>query len=356
MRKQRLSSYKVLCLVMVMVAGLMLAGCTNTNSDMVEGKVNVVTSFYPLYDFAQKIGGEHVNVINLVATGVEAHDWTPKPKDMANLSKSDVFVYNGWGFEGWVEDFLEGGEAGSDLIVVEAVHGIEPILLAEDDHAHEEDTHAEEGHEEDAHAEEGHEEEAHAEEGHEEETHAEEEHEDGHDHGEYDPHVWMSPLQAVLMAENILEGLVEADPEHQADFEANFEALKQELEQLHEDYASALSDAPRKEIVVSHHAYGYLTRDYGLTQLAIMGITPDAEPTAQDIKEITEYVEEHDIRYILFEELASPKLAETLAKDVGIETLVFNPVEGLTEEQEEQGEDYISIMRTNLTTLQKALQ
>lgn len=329
MINHRFSKYKLMCLAFMMLAGLTLAGCANSSGDLVEGKVNVVTSFYPLYNFAQKIGGEHVHVINLVATGVEAHDWTPKPKDMANLSKSDVFVYNGWGFEGWVEEFLGGSEADSDLIVVEAVQGIEPILLSEKDDEHE----------------------ANEEEGHEEEAHAEE-----NEHGEFDPHVWMSPLQAISIAENIMQGLVEADPGHQSEFAANFEALKQELEQLHEDYAAALSEASRKEVVVSHHAYGYLTRDYGLTQVAIMGISPDAEPTAQDIKKISEYVKEHDIRYILFEELASPKLAETLAKDVGIETLVFNPVEGLTEEQEERGEDYISIMRSNLTTLQKALQ
>ena len=119
---------------------------------------------------------------------------------------------------------------------------------------------------------------------------------------------------------------------------------------------AALTDAPRKEFVTSHQAFAYLARDYGLTQLSVMGLTTEAEPTSQDIKRIVDFIEEHDVKYILFEELASPELAKTLANDLGIELLSLHPIEGLTKQQEEAGETYISLMRHNLAALQLALQ
>ncbi|MCI3920155.1 zinc ABC transporter substrate-binding protein [Paenibacillus sp. TRM 82003] len=368
------------------------AGASEGVSD--EGKVSVVTSFFPLYDFARKIGGEHANVVNMVPTGVEPHDWTPKSKDMALLSKAQAFIYQGAGFEGWTEDVL-GGVNNEALVVVEASRGIE-LMKADgheeeahaDEHAHEEEAHADEhaheeeapadehAHEEEAHADEhAHEEEAHAdehahegaaaadehghaEEGQAEEVHKEEAHasDDGHNHGAYDPHTWLSPRSAITMASNVLEGLKAADPAHAAEFEANFEALKAELEALDQTFADRISALPNKEMVVSHQAFGYLARDYGLVQMPIMGISPEAEPTAQDLKKISEFVKEHGVKYIFTEELVSDQLAKTLANDLGVSTLPLHPLEGLTDEEEAAGETYVTIMTRNLEHLEKALK
>ncbi|MEX2415791.1 MAG: zinc ABC transporter substrate-binding protein [Paenibacillaceae bacterium] len=308
-------------LILILITALAV-GCGSSNDFTVEGKVNVVTSFYPLYDFVTKIGGEHVNVVNLVPVGVEPHDWSPKPRDMSNITKADVFIYNGAGFEGWVDDFLNSLKKDSPLLLVEAIHDVDLIETGE----------------------------------YEEEHANERKNEEEHDHGDVDPHAWISPLQARVMAGTIKDNLIEADPTHKEDFEANYNQLADRLQQLHDRLTLIVSQAPKKEIVVSHEAFGYIARDYNITQVGVMGLSPEAEPTVQRMNEITKFAEAHEIKYILFEELVSPKLAETLAKSLDIETLVLNPIEGITEEQEMAKEDYFTIMASNLTTIEKALQ
>jgi zinc transport system substrate-binding protein len=322
--------------VCLLLAFSVIAGCASKQSVMEEGKVNVVTSFFPLYDFATVIGGEHVNVINMVPAGVEPHDWSPKSQDMTNISKAQMFIYQGAGFEGWTEDVL-GGLNTDSLVVVEASHGIELMEASESEEHHE----GEEGHEEEAH-----------EKGHEEEAHEEEVHE----HGAYDPHTWLSPRSALAMAENVRNGLKQADPAHSADYDANYEAFRIKLQALDQQYTVQLSAVPNKEMVVSHQAFGYLARDYGLVQMPIMGITPDGEPTAQDLKGISEFVKEHNVAYIFTEELVSDQLAKTLAGDLGVKTLPLHPLEGLTESELANQETYISIMERNLENLVTALQ
>ena len=334
MRNRKFFTLSVIMVLVVFAA----AGCGSNDtsssgaSDLVEGKVNVVASFYPIYDFSQKIGGDHVHVINLVPAGVEPHDWEPKSRDMTNIVKADMFVYNGAGFEGWVDDFLSSMDGDSDVLAVEATEGIE--LLKADSDGHEEEEHEDEA------------------------GHENEEHEDAldHDHGEYDPHVWLSPVYAKQMAENIKNALVQVDAENKADYESNYNQLIEHLDGLHHEFEEVVEAAPRNDIVVSHHAYAYLAHTYELRQVAVMGLSPEAEPTAREIKDISDFVKENDVKYILFEELVSPKLAEMLVSDLNTETMVFNPLEGLTDEQLEAGEDYFSIMRKNLETLKMALQ
>jgi len=310
-----LKNFAQLIVLLVMTSSI-ISGCGTSNFS-VEGKVNVVTSFYPLYDFSQKIGGEFVHVINLVPTGVEPHDWTPKVKDMKNISNADVFVYNGADFEGWVDNFLDGLNKDHSFIVVEASKGANLINTNDE---------------------------------------ADNEHEHEHEHGNFDPHIWLSPKQAKVMAENIKDAFVSIDPSHAEAYTINYQRLIDSLNELDEKLDKIVEAAPKKEIVVSHEAFGYIARDYGIRQVAVMGLSPEAEPTVQKMREIKIFAEEHQIKYILFEELVSSKLAETLANSLGIDTLVLNPLEGLTEKQQKAGEDYFSLMESNLTTIEKALQ
>jgi len=312
-----------------------------------EGTISVVTSFYPIYFLAREIGGDRADVVNLVPAGVEPHDWTPKSKDMARIAKAKLFLYNGAGLEGWVDDFLQGAGQVGGLTTAEVSKGIE--LLDGNGHT-EEDGHAQEDSrgEGDGHAEKD----GHAE----EDGHGHEEEEEGHSHGGVDPHTWVSPKSAIVMAANIRDSFVKVDSDGKEVYEANYAALKQRLEKLDADFASTLAPLPKKQIVVSHQAFSYLCRDYGLEQRSIMGLAPDAEPRAQDLLRIAEFVKEHDVRYIFFEELVSPALAKTMARETGAETLVLNPLEGLTPEQEAKGENYITLMEANLQNLAKALQ
>lgn len=321
----------------VLLLGTILAGCGTSDSlKLEEGKINVVASFYPLYYFTEQIGGEHVHAINLTPVDVEPHLWSPKSQDMKNLSKADLVIYNGLGFESWIEDFEHSLPSDAKVKLVEATHDIDVIKLSEsaEKHADEEEKHADE-------------EEEHEEEGHEE---------DAHGHGAYDPHAWLSPVQAGIMAANIRDALIEEDPSHREDYEANFTKLAEKLNELDSRIQAVVNLAERKEIVASHEAFAYLARDYQFTQRAVMGLSPDAEPKAGDIKEISDFIKEHQVKYILFEELVKPEIAQMLANDLDIETLVFNPLEGLTLEQEKAKEDYFTLMERNLTTLKKALQ
>lgn len=328
---------KLLWTGLLILTLLVLSACGQDSSNsakIVEGKVNVVTTFYPVYAFTTAIGGEDANVINLLPTGVEPHDWTPKSQDIVNTSKAQLFLYNGAGLEGWVPNFLKSLNSDTQVKSVAVSEGVK-LLTAEGDDGH---GHGEEH--EDEHADE-HTDEATS--------------EDVADH-HIDPHTWVSPKSAMIMAENIKNSLVEADPDHKAGYEQRYEELRTKLETLDQRFTDELANVPNNEIVVSHQAFGYLARDYGLTQHAIMGLSPDAEPTGQDIVKLAKLVKDEGIKYIFFEELVSDKLAKTLASEAGVETMVLNPVEGLTKEQATNGDDYFTLMEKNLQNLLIALK
>ncbi len=304
---------------------------TESNSISDENqRIKVVSSFFPLYDFVRMIGGDHVNVTNMVPAGVEPHDWTPKSQDMKLISEADLFIYQGAGFEGWIDDVLS-GISSENLLIIEASNGIELLPSTPEPEEHEHHGHDHEELENDQRSE-------------------------LHDHGAYDPHTWLSPKSAIRMAENIFIGMKQADPAHASDYDANFNKLNSELTKLEQQYASQLTNLTKKEIVVSHQAFGYLARDYGLVQMPLMGIAAESEPTAQSLKAISEFVREHEVKYIFTEQLLSDALARTLADDLGVNTLMLHPLEGLTSDEMTRNETYISLMEHNLNQLMKALR
>ena len=274
-----------------------------------DGRIKVMTSFYPMYDFAQKVGGDKVEVKDMVPAGTEPHDWEPAATDIRNLEDADVFVYNGADLEHWAEDVLVTLE-NQDLITAEASDGVE-LLDGEGDHAH-------------------------------------------GDNGK-DPHVWLDPLRAKQEMKNIRYAFGQADPENRDYYEANYEKYAGEFDELDQEFREGLADIKSRDIIVAHEAFGYLCNAYDLKQLAIEGLTPDSEPDPAKMQEVIEYAKGFDIHTIFFEELASPKVAKTVAKEVDAVTAVLNPIEGLSEEDIQDGEDYFSVMRKNLAALKMAL-
>lgn len=346
-------------LVLLAAAALFAAGCAGARSPAhpageggAEKKLKVVTSFYPLYDFASKIGGDRADVTNLVPAGVDSHDWSPRLQDVRRISEADLFVYLGAGYEGWVDEFLDALDPGDAPKTVEASRGADLIRLSGGD-AHRHDGGGGPGH---GHGPgNGHDPDRGESgntggrgDGHGRDA--------GRDFPVTDPHVWLSPKQALVLADNIRRAFVEADPDHREIYERNHGLLAGRLAELDAKARQMADNAAKKTFIVSHASFGYLARDYGLTQIGVMGLSPDAEPTAGWLREVREEAGRLGIRYLLFEELVSPRVAETLAESLGIETLVLNPLEGLTEEQLEAGEDYFSVMERNLTTLAVALE
>ena len=290
-----------------------------------EGSLRVMASFYPMYDFAQKIGGDKVTVTNMVPAGTEPHDWEPSPSDIVALEQADVFVYSGAGMEHWVEDVLASLDNQS-LVTVEASYG---IALLEGHHHH-----------------------------HEDEEEAEHEHEDEHEHeegGGYDPHVWLSPLNAKREMENIKNAIAEADPANAEYYEANYAAWSARCDQLDQAFKDGLSNLAIQDIVVSHEAFGYLCHAYGLNQVGIEGISPDSEPDPARMAQIQDFVTEHQVKVIFSEELVSPKVAQAIADATGARVETLSPLEGLTDEQLTAGEDYFSVMEQSLASLKDAL-
>ncbi len=280
--------------------------------------LKVTASFYPLYFVAQAVAGDKISVTNIVPPGAEAHEYEPTPQDMARLSESDVVVLHGTSFEGWAQSVIQNKSERTTILAVG--EGLSDL--------HQEETMHEEGH------------------------HDEHESESGHGH---DPHMWLSPERMQAVAEIVAEALAAKDPENAAYYKANKDSLKARFAKLDLDYAQALSSCKKKEIVVSHQAYGYLASDFGLKQVPIAGLSPEEEPSALQLAEVARFAKEHQATHIFFETLVSPALAETVAKEVGAQVLVLDPVEGLTEEAAAQGADYFSLMYANLDNLKIAL-
>ena len=311
----------------VILLGALVAGCGATaktaDPKAASPKVAVGTSIYTLAEFTRQVGGERVTVTQFVPEGVEPHDWEPTPKDLAKLQGQQVFIYNGKGLEPWIGN-AQKVSAEKKVAFVLASEGISSLTLTPElEHEHGQDKAGAAGHK--------------------------------HETGE-DPHVWLDPVLAKQQVATITAALTKADPAGQAYYEQRSAAYAKELDKLDQDYRAMAGKAAKKEFVTTHAAFSYLANRYGLQQLAIMGVSPHAEPTPADLAQLVEEVKEHQIKTIFFETLISPKLAETIAQQTGAKTLVLNPLEGLTPDEVKRNDNYMTVMRRNLDNLAVALQ
>ncbi|MGQ7390108.1 metal ABC transporter solute-binding protein, Zn/Mn family [Streptococcus suis] len=302
-------------LLFLSVSALLLGACGNSTASTEDGKLNIVTTFYPVYEFTKQVTGDEANVDLLVKAGTEVHGYEPSAKDIARIQEADAFVYENENMETWVHD-IEDSIDTEKVVVISATEGM--LLLPGGEEEHEGHDHSEEGH-----------------------SHA------------YDPHVWLSPERAITLVENIRDSLVAKYPEKKAIFEKNATAYIEKLETLHSQYTETLTAAKQKYFVTQHTAFAYLALDYGLKQVSITGVAADEDPTPSRLAELTEYINKYGIKYIYFEENASKSVAETLAKETGVQLDVLNPLESLTDEAMKNGEDYISVMEDNLAALEK---
>lgn len=325
-----------------MGAMVLAAGCGGQSATGDAKKMEVVASVFPVYDVAKQVGGDKVQVTLLVPPTSEPHDWEPKPADLAKIGKAKVFLYNGLGLEPTEKLLTKDVLKEAKPIELGKTVEVLPMAAHEEDEEHEH----EHGHEhEDGHKHEGE---------HKEEATHEHEHEHHHEGG-VDPHVWLSPVNVIKEAEAVAKAFGEADPANKAYYEANAKAYIEKLQALDKEYTDFTKTLSNKNLVVSHEAFGYMAHRYGLTQLGIMGVSPNAEPTPDRMAKIVDFVKDHQVKAIFSETLVNPKLAEAIAKEAGVKVYVLNPVEGLTPEQEKEGKTYLDLMKENLATLKKAL-
>jgi zinc transport system substrate-binding protein len=304
---------RLLCPIIIFL--LVVSGCSNavqTKGEKGSGdtkKLNIVTTFYPMYYFTKKVAGSTANVELLIPNGAEPHDWEPTAKDMAKIQDADMFIYNSKYFEIWTEKVLKSIND-PDLTVVEASKGRELMNALES---------GEENH--------------------------------GDHASSKDPHVWLSPVLAQQEVDTIVKAIEQLDPSNKNQYEKNAENFKSQLADLDHLYKETTDKAKKKEFVTQHAAFGYLAKQYGLTQISIAGLSPDVEPTLGKLKELAEVTKKKNVKVIYFEGLTSSKVAQTLANEIGAKTEVLNPLEGLTKEEQEKGLDYIDVMKKNLEAL-----
>jgi zinc transport system substrate-binding protein len=281
------------------LALLALGGC---GPSAPPGNPLVVATIYPLWEFSRQLAGDRADVVALVPAGVEPHDWEPAPRDVGQVQRAAVFVHTGTDLDGWAEKLL------ADLperrgVVVNARGGLRLLTVA----------------------------------------------------GTTDPHVWLDPTLARAQVLAISAGLERADPANRATYAKNAEAFVARLDALDREFAAGLADCARREIVTSHAAYGYLARRYRLTQVPVMGLSPEAEPSPADLAAIVRTARRLKVTHVFFESLVSPRLAETLAREIGAVPLPLDPIEGVSPAEAAAGTGYLELMRANLANLRTAL-
>ena len=293
---------KIISGALAVITSIMLIGCgtnsdTKTTNDEGHHTVKISGTVDPLKEFADKIAGDKAEVSCMVPDNMEPHDYEPKTKDFEALIKSDAFIYNGLGLETWV-DQVKSVIGDKELRIVDSSEGVEVRKEGE----------------------------------------------------VIDPHSWLSLKEAEKQAENIKDTLVEIDEDNKAYYEENYDAFVGELESLYNEYKEKFDNLSTKDFVTGHAAFGYLCRDFGLQQKSVENLFAEGEPTPKQLEQLVTFCKENNIKTVFSESLASPKVSETLAKEVGAEVV---PI--LTLESNEDDKSYVEAMRYNLEEIYKCL-
>lgn len=296
---------KKIYLIFIAVLIITLVSGCNSNKGQSKGKsrdeINVMASFNAVADITKEIGRDKVNVSVMVPKGTEAHDFEPKPKDVASLNESDLFIYNGLDMEHWAEDTLK--TINSDVTIVEASKDANLLELKNSS--------------------------------------------DDHGHGNYDPHIWLSLKEAKVMAKNIMEGLIKVDAANEDYYVENFNDFTKRADELFSEYEKKFQYVKNKNFVTGHEAFAYLCRDFDLTQKSVAGVFNEGEATSVKLKETIDYCKSNNVKTIFMEQGASSKVTDTISKETGAKVEEINTleIEGT----------YIDTMKSNLEKIYNGL-
>ncbi len=297
----------VLAAVIIVITQLPKDIATDTMPTQDSEKLKVIASFYPLYEFSKNIGQDKAEVTTFIPVGIEPHEWEPTSGDIFKLKEADVFVYNGAGFEPFVQQLIDSGEY-DNVIFVESTDGVTLLQSA-----------------------------------------------NGEDGSKYDPHVWLDPVLAKHQVTKIKDAMVLADPQNTEYYKENAEAYNKKLDDLDFKIRSELSNCNKNTFMPFHDAFTYFANRYDLNIMALSGTAPESEATASEIKEFVDFVKENQITVIFAEDLIDPRLAEVLADEAGVQVMILSPIEGLTEDEIQAGKTYLTKMEENLQNLKVAL-
>lgn len=318
---------KILLLSLVAILAVFTTACGTNTKKKDANKLSIYTTVYSLQYFAERIGGDHVEVSSIYPPGSSEHSFEPTQQDMMKIADADLFFYIGLGLEGFVTNAKK-TLANEQVTMVETTAKVDDKLYATSTATKDEHDATEEAEDDD----------------------------DDHDHGAIDPHVWLSPIISQELAASVKDNLIKKDPAHKADYTKNFNKLIIDLKQLDSDYKEMAQQAKTKTFFISHASFGYIAGTYGLQQTAIAGLNSQQEPSQKELTKIADQAKKDKVEYILFEQNVSSKLSEVIQKDVGAESLTVNNLSVLTKEDLSAKKDYMSIMNDNIATFKKALQ
>jgi len=309
-------------ILLLLISCIFLAGCVPRARIAITEKPQVIATLFPQYDFVREIAGDLVDVLLLIPPGVEPHSYEPSPRDIVDVQKASMFVYTGEHMEPWARRIIETAQ-GTPLLIVDSSHGV--LLMDQgDDHHHHDDDH-------DDH--------------------------DDHGDGRVDPHIWLDPLNAQIMVDNIVTGLRQVDPANANIYTQNGEAYKERLQALDARFLEAFAQTGSKHILYAgHFTFGYFAARYGLEHSSpYSGFAPDAEPTPQRIAELIKNVQGASNKVVYYEELVDPKVARVIVEQTGAKMILLHGVHNVSKEEISSGVTYLSLMEDNLHKLVEGL-
>jgi zinc transport system substrate-binding protein len=285
---------------------LSLAACQSSKADTNDnGKIKVSVTFDAMKEFVEAVGKDKVDISTIIPDGTEPHDFEPKAQDLVVLSTAQVFVYSGFGMEAWAGNAIKAAK-NKNLIAVEASSGATPIKSIDPDTKQE--------------------------------------------HGQYDPHIWISLKGAEIETKNIKDALVKADPKDTDFFENNYNEFNSQLEALYNEYNTKFKAVKDKSFVTGHAAFAYLCRDFGLTQNSVEDVFADGEPSAQRLVQLIDYCKKNKVKTVFVEDMVSPDVSQTLASEVGAKVEQIYTIES-----NEDNKTYIERMKANLSEIYNSL-
>lgn len=258
----------------------------------------VLTSFYPLYEFASQVGQDNVDVSLLVPSGVEPHDWEPTIHDIQRMQQADLVIINGIGFENWIENI---DEINSRALIVDTSKGVE-IMSTVDKRL------------------------------------------------EGDPHIWLNPVMAKIQVQNIAKSLIQVDPENKKIYQENADKYITKLDSLDAKIKDELKGC-KTDFIAFHNAFSYFAIQYGLNQHTIVKTNaPNAESTPKTLENLINQAKEFETNVIFTEERVDTRTSQVIANELGGRVLVLSPLEVI-----EDDSNYIKKMEQNLLNLKEAL-
>jgi len=277
-----------------------------SNNVSSQSKIKVVVTFNAMREIATAVGKDKVDILTIIPDGTEPHDFEPKAKDLENLNNAKIFMYNGFGMESWVDKVLQSVD-NKKIISVDASKGSKSINNTTSDEIEE--------------------------------------------HGQYDPHLWLSLKGAKIEAKNIKDALVKADSPNKNYYEKNYNNFVAQIDSLYNEYDKKFENVSNKSFVTGHAAFAYLCRDFGLKQNSVEDVFAAGEPSAKKLKELTDFCKKNKIKTVFVEDMVSPKVSNALAKEVGAKVETIHTIES-----KDDNKDYIQCMRENLDMIYNSLK